>query len=46
MKRTHKTDQKGLGTTSIGPVVAEILNRKDASELLSQHFRTVFVYQF
>ena len=35
-EKTHKTDQKYLGTTLIGSIVAEIFNTKD--KLLSQHF--------
>ena len=38
VKRTHQTDQKKVGTTLIGSIVAEIFNPKDTSKLLSQHF--------
>ena len=31
-----------VGTTFIGSIVAEMFNPKDTSELLIQHFRTIF----
>ena len=43
MKELIRLIKKGLETTLIGSIVAEIFNSKDTSKLLSQHFLTIFM---
>ena len=44
MKRIHETDQKDLGITLTGSIVAEIRgNSKDTSQLLTVLFEPFFI---